>query len=149
MNNFIEIEDTEAPGILSVSLIDLLILLNGTVKKYKWSIYELSTALTENSNFSIHKLDEKISNSKTGLHFDADELLFLAKDLIDTLDLVLVSYEKQEELTAYEEKNSWYLKHDIVIEMVDGYSWEVHAKDPKIIELLGKTYKDTRTETRR
>jgi hypothetical protein len=142
--NFIEINDSTDKNFLSVSLYDLLIILKNEIKKYNWSIYELTAVGNQNSDINVPELEDKILRLSTGLHVDGKELIKLAKNMDQIINLILVASLHTSDFFDLGSSKEWKSRYPLVIEIIDGYSWHVYAQDKGIINLLASTYKDTK-----
>lgn len=142
--HFIEIYDSENKHFLSVSLYDLLVSLKNTIEKYKWSIYELTAIGNEKSGANIPELEGNIFKLPTGLHLDGGQLIKIAKDLDQVINLILVASLNESDFSEIENTNEWQSNYPLVIEIVDGYCWNVYSQDKEIINFLASIYKDTK-----
>jgi hypothetical protein len=142
--NYIEIKDSLNQDYLSVSLHDLLNKIKFLVEKYYWSIYELTAVGNKKYDINIPELEEIILNSPTGLHLKGEELLNLAEKCDQVINLILIASLDEEGFSELENVAEWQRNYPIVIELEDGYCWNVYSQDKELIYFLASCYKDTK-----
>lgn len=142
--NLIEINGSVNENVLSISLYDLLTTLKNVVEKYYWSIYEITAIGNENSNINIPELETKVFKLPTGLHLTGEELIKFSKALDQVINLILIASKDKSDFSELENIDEWQSKYPLVIEIVDGYCWNVYSQDREIINFLAKIYKNTK-----
>ena len=143
MYKVIEIKDSENGSFLSVSLYELLKIIEPYVADIKWSIYELSSTGKSDSDLSLVNLEDEIDDRDTGIQISWSDLLELTSKLNDVINLILVGKTDDQDFTAYENTNSWRKQYPIIVEIVDGYAWNVYSSSEKLISLLENKFNDT------
>ncbi|MHC5310904.1 hypothetical protein ACYSNM_12740 [Myroides sp. LJL116] len=116
-------------NILSISLIDILYLINNP-KEIHWKICWIEGVSIK--GFDMLALETEV---KKGLEISYDELIDLDKKILQIYDLVLVG---DKDYTEDENKK----ERDYIIELIDSSFWEVTSKDKEFVKMLNQKFGD-------
>jgi len=109
-------------------------------ESYFWNILYLDGTLVHNQGKNLIKYMKKINESSEGIFINWKELFLLSEQFDQIFETIILGSKDINLLHRYKNDNEMYESCDIVIELIDCYFWEVHAKDQIIIEKLTKRF---------
>ena len=128
----IKIKDKDNKGILTFDLIDILKILSESCIDLQWIIKEIEG---RTKNINIFELERKIENSDNGYIISWEELIGLAEDLVQTINLTLVGREMRSE-NSLDSNSIVGVEDKIIITALDSTYWIVRTGITEIINLI-------------
>jgi len=120
----------------NVSLSDILDNFSCVGNKYIWSISDFEiTGMKDDPDF--YDIPQHVDCLNSSLSWP--KLKKLANNIYQTINLSLVANINKESIKS---ERSLIYENPIVIEIEDGYCWEVYTEDETIMNALQQKYKD-------
>ena len=108
--------------------------------QFFWAWLWLDVTPLENEGHYLVELQKKINQSENGLTTTFESILEISKKIFQEIDLTIIACKTKENVHRYKEDKEMYETCDIVIEMIDGGSWEVFSKNVTWINQLAKKF---------
>lgn len=108
-----------------------------------WAWLWLDVTPLENEGHLLVDLQKKINQSEDGLAATFESILEISKKIFQEINLTIIASKKKENIHRYKEDKEMYETCDIVIEMIDGGSWEVFSKNATWINQLARKFQST------
>lgn len=108
--------------------------------QFFWAWLWLDVTPLENEGHYLVELQKKINQSEDGLTTTFESILEISKKIFQEIDLTIIACKTKENVHRYKEDKEMYETCDIVIEMIDGGSWEVFSKSVTWINQLAKKF---------
>ncbi len=126
-------------GLEKINLSDILDeIKNGD--NYYWSILDLDASGDLGEGKSIPEFENKISKSERGFFIKWDELVQLSKKFDRIISICIIGSKDENLLRFYDDDRQMDEMCDIVIEMIDGWFWEVFSIDEQLIQRLASKF---------
>ena len=108
--------------------------------QFFWAWLWLDVTPLENEGHYLVELQKKINQSEDGLTTTFESILEISKKIFQEIDLTIIACKTKENVHRYKKDKEMYETCDIVIEMIDGGSWEVFSKNVTWINQLAKKF---------
>lgn len=108
--------------------------------QFFWAWLWLDVTPLENEGHYLVELQKKINQSEDGLTTTFESILEISKKIFQEIDLTIIACKTKENVHRYKKDKEMYETCDIVIEMIDGGSWEVFSKNITWINQLAKKF---------
>lgn len=133
----------EKNSVLTIRLEEILNEIRGG-KNFYWSIlfFDGTGCLPEGK--VILSSMEEAKNSKKGILIAWEDLNFLATQLHQIQDILIVGCKSKDTMMRYDTDQEIYESCDFVMEVIDGYSWEIFSSDFSFIDRLALKFKENK-----
>lgn len=108
--------------------------------QFFWAWLWLDVTPLKNEGHYLVELQKKINQSEDGLTTTFESILEISKKIFQEINLTIIACKTKENVHRYKEDKEMYETCDIVIEMIDGGSWEVFSKNVTWINQLAKKF---------
>jgi hypothetical protein len=132
----IEIADRDTNGILTVSLLDLLALVDDVGPTMNWAILELEGAARLDN---LLGLEAEIASSPKGKSVGWQALVELAGHFDDVFDATIVAFGSPT-VPGFDNWGQLPQVCDIVIEAIDSSVWRISAHDAALVDRIAAAY---------
>lgn len=143
MPGIVEIRDSNADGLLTVKLRDVLRVVEPEGRDLTWSILDLE-ARSDPDKFkgNLLEIEQKVRESPQGLIFTWDELVTFAHALIEVVDAVIVACKDQKLIPSLKPGDEVFAQCEFGIEAVDSSVWRVYARDDQLLQKVQAAFND-------
>lgn len=137
--NAIKIEkNIEANCFLDFELRELAAIIDGD--RFHWRMLHFHSLGSSDSEFNVPRFEHLAITSEHGLAMTWGEVQKLGSIVRQTIDCLLIGDENEDQLRRYKTDEEQYAASGIVLERIDGDDWEIHAKNPAIIERIARHF---------
>jgi hypothetical protein len=141
MGQTIEIRDTDAGGVLTVQLRDILSVMPPEFRHRDWQVYELRATGNLGNSRSLPDLESRVETSAQGIVFSWNELWELSDKLDQVIDAIVILPRKVPLVFKAKDIQKIRDESDVMIEAVDSTFWRVFSRDEKVLNALRGRYK--------
>lgn len=131
----IKIENV-ADDFLNFELRDLVPLIDG--EKFYWRILGFHSLGSFDSEFNVPEFEHRAWTS--GFSMSWAEIRKLGLIVRQAIDCILIGDRNESHLKRYDTEEERDANCEIVLELIDGGFWEIHAKDPAVIARIVKHF---------
>lgn len=143
MAGIIEIRDKTAPGVLTLTLRDLLAFFEDRGPHLVWSILDLeAVGDPDKLKIELLELERKARESPHGFILKWEDLVALAESLVDVWGTLIAASDTADSIPRLTHGTEQFEPCEVALEAFDSSFWRVYARDDAIIRKLESSFHD-------